>query len=85
MRGTETMRRKVITFKSLQLFQKASSPVNVEIALVKNNLGGLRFEAGQYQSASDFFRQAIREIEIASGPENPVLVRPLVNLAGAKT
>jgi tetratricopeptide (TPR) repeat protein len=67
--------------RSLQLFQKANGPVSVDAALMKNNLGCLRVEAGQYDSASDLFRQAIREIEIAAGPENPALVRPLVNLA----
>jgi len=66
---------------SLQLFRKANGPVSVDAALVKNNLGGLKLEAGQYDPASDFFREAIREIEIASGPEDHSLVRPLVNLA----
>lgn len=67
--------------RSLQLFQKANGPVAVDAALVKNNLGGLRLEAGQYESASDLFQQAIREIEVISGPESPELIRPLVNLA----
>lgn len=67
--------------RSLQLFQKANGPVAMDAALVKNNLGGLRMEAGQYESASDLFQQVIREIEIISGPESPELIRPLVNLA----
>jgi hypothetical protein len=31
-------------------------------------------EARRYQSATALFRQAIREIEIAAGPENPALM-----------
>lgn len=67
--------------RSLQLFQHANGPVSVDAALVKNDLGGLRLEAGRYESAGEFFRDAIREIEIASGPGNSALIRPLVNLA----
>jgi hypothetical protein len=53
----------------------------VNAALVKSNFGFLRLEARQYESAAAFFRQAIREIEIASSPDNQALIRPLVNLA----
>lgn len=67
--------------RSLQLFQKAKGPVSLDAALVKNDLGGLRLEAGQYESASEFFRQAIRAIETASGRNDPALVHPLLNLA----
>lgn len=67
--------------RSLQLFQQANGPVSIDAALVKNNLGGLRLEAGEYESAGNLLRQTIREIEIASSPESPALIRPLVNLA----
>jgi tetratricopeptide (TPR) repeat protein len=70
--------------RSLQLFQKANGTVTVDAALVKNNLGSLRLEAGRYESACDLFQQAIREIGIASGPEGPELIQPLVNLARCK-
>jgi Tfp pilus assembly protein PilF len=48
---------------------------------VHSNFGFLKLEARQYESAAPLFRQAIREIEIASSPEDPALIRPLVNLA----
>lgn len=67
--------------RSLQLFQKAYGPASIGGATMKNNLGGLRLEARRYQAASDLFRQAIREIEVVSGPGSPTLIRPLTNLA----
>jgi tetratricopeptide (TPR) repeat protein len=67
--------------RSLQFFQQAYGTVSIDAAIVKNNLGSLRLEAGQYESAADLFRQAITEIEVASSPENPAIVRPLLNLA----
>lgn len=71
--------------ESLMLFQQAHGPVSVDAALVKANLAFMRLEARQCESAADLFRQAIREIEIASGPENQALIRPLVNLAGCES
>jgi len=65
----------------LRFLHQAQRPVSVDAALVKANLGFLHLEARRYGSAADLFHQAIREIEIASGPGNPALVRPLVNLA----
>ncbi|HEY7304752.1 MAG TPA: tetratricopeptide repeat protein [Bryobacteraceae bacterium] len=67
--------------ESLRFFHQAHGPVSVDAALVKANLGFLRFEDRRYESAAGLFRQAIREIEVASGPENPALIRLLVNLA----
>lgn len=67
--------------RSLLLLRQAHGPASVDAALVEANLGFVRLDAQQHESAAGLFRQAIREIEIASGPENPALVRPLVNLA----
>lgn len=63
------------------LFRQARGPVSVDAALVEANLAFMRLEMRQYESAASLFRQAIREIEIASGPEDQALIRPLVNLA----
>jgi tetratricopeptide (TPR) repeat protein len=71
--------------RSLQLFQKAYGPASIGAAFVKNSLGGLMLEAGRYEAASDLFRQAIREIEVVSGPDSPVLIQPLGNLARSET
>lgn len=65
----------------LRFLQQAQAPVDADAALVRANLAFLRLEARRYESAADLFHQAIREIEIASGPGSPALVRPLVNLA----
>ena len=67
--------------RSLQLFHEAQGPVSLDAAAVENNLGYIKFEAGQYDSASDLYRQAVREIESALGSQHPSLVRPLINLA----
>jgi tetratricopeptide (TPR) repeat protein len=67
--------------RSLELFHKTMGPISVDAAVVKTNLGGIRLEAGQYQAAADLFQQAIQEIETASNPENPALIRPLINAA----
>jgi len=67
--------------QSLLLLREARGPASVDAALVQANMGFLRLEARQYASAAAFFRQAIREIQIASGPEDPALIRPLINLA----
>jgi hypothetical protein len=48
---------------------------------VKANIGFLRLNDRQYESAAVLFRQAISEIEIASGIKDPALIRPLINLA----
>jgi hypothetical protein len=48
---------------------------------VEANLGFLRLEAQQYASAAALLRQAIREIEIASGTDDPQLIRPSITLA----
>jgi hypothetical protein len=48
---------------------------------VEANLGFLRLEAQQYASAAALLRQAIREIEIASGTDDPQLIRLLITLA----
>jgi tetratricopeptide (TPR) repeat protein len=44
-------------------------------------MGLLRLEARQYASAATLFRQAILEIETASGPDDPTLIKLLLNLA----
>lgn len=67
--------------RALLLLRQAHERASVDAALVEANLGFVRLDARQYESAEGLFRQAISEIEIASGPESPVLVRPLVNLA----
>lgn len=67
--------------QSLHLLQKAEGPASAGAAVVEANLGFLRLQAGQYESAANFFLQAIRCIEIASSPSDPALIRPLVNLA----
>jgi tetratricopeptide (TPR) repeat protein len=67
--------------RSLELFHRTMGPISVDAAVVKINLGGLRLEAGQYQAATDLFQQAIHEIETASNPGNPALIRPLINAA----
>ena len=71
--------------RSMMLFRQAHGPISVDAALVEANLAFLRLEARQYESAADLFRQAIHEIEIASGPENQALIRPLVNLAACES
>ncbi len=71
--------------RSLMFFRQAHGAVSVDAALVETNLAFLHLEARQYESAAGLFRQAIREIEIASGPENQALIRPLVNLAGCES
>lgn len=70
--------------ESLYLLHQAHGPVSVDAALVEASLGFVRLKARQYESAADLFRQAIHEIEIAAGPENPALIRPLVDLAGCE-
>ncbi|MBV9767389.1 MAG: tetratricopeptide repeat protein [Acidobacteriaceae bacterium] len=67
--------------ESLNFLHQAHGPVSVDAALVEANLGFLRLESRQYDSAASFFRQAIHEIEIADGPKSAALIRPLVNLA----
>lgn len=67
--------------RSLLLLRQARGPASVDAAAVQTNIGLLRLEARQYASAAALFRQAIRQIEIASGPEDPALIRPLLNLA----
>lgn len=67
--------------RSLELFHRTMGPVSVDAAVVKTNLGGLRLDAGQYQAATDLFQQAIHEVETASTPDSPVLIRPLINAA----
>ena len=71
--------------QSLMLFRRAHGPVSVDAALVEANLAFMRLEARQYESAAGLFRQAIHEIEIASGPESQALIRPLVNLAACES
>jgi tetratricopeptide (TPR) repeat protein len=67
--------------RSLQLFEQARRSASQQAAYVKNNLGGLKLEAGRCDSARDFFQQAIQEIESISGLEDPNLVKPLINMA----
>ena len=67
--------------RSLALLRKAHGPVSVDAALVEASIGFLRLQAHQYEFAAALFREAIREVEIASGPENPELIRTLLNLA----
>lgn len=67
--------------RSLTLYRQAYGPVSLDAALVEANIGFLRLKARQYGSAAALFRRAIGEIEIASGPQNPALIRPLLDLA----
>lgn len=67
--------------RSLVLLRQAHGPASLDAALVEANIGFLRLKARQYGSAAALFRQAIGEIEIASGRENPALIRPLLDLA----
>ncbi len=71
--------------QSLILFRQAHGAVSVDAALVEANLAFMRLGARQYESAADLFRQAVRKIEIASGPEDQALIRPLVNLAACES
>ncbi len=70
--------------QALRLFRSAQGPVSIDAAIVESNLGTLYWEAGQYGPAGDLFRQSIRDIKTASGPQNPALVRSLINLAGCE-
>jgi tetratricopeptide (TPR) repeat protein len=67
--------------RSLQLFEQARQIAIRQTAIAKNNLGGIKLDAGRCDSAGDLFRQAIQEIESISGPENLAFVNPLINLA----
>jgi tetratricopeptide (TPR) repeat protein len=67
--------------RSLQLFHQTQGAVSAGAAAVESNLGFLRLELGQYESAKDLFRQSIHDFEVALGPDGPALIRPLVNLA----
>jgi len=44
-------------------------------------LASLGLEGRQYKAAADLLKAAIGEIEAAVGPDNPALIRPLINLA----
>jgi tetratricopeptide (TPR) repeat protein len=70
--------------RSLVLLRQAHGPVSLDAALVEANIGFLRLKARQYAVAAALFRQAIGEIEIASGPGNPALIRPLLDLANCE-
>lgn len=67
--------------RSLLFLRQALGPASVDAAVVQANMGLLRLEARQYASAATLFRQAILEIQIVSGPDDPALIRPLLNLA----
>src|SRR5262249_49278362 len=67
--------------RSLLLLRQARGPASIDAAIVQSNMGLLRLGARQYALAAALFREAIREIEIASGPDDPALIRALVNLA----
>jgi Tfp pilus assembly protein PilF len=69
--------------RSLVLLRMAEGSVSVDAALVEANLAFLLLDDQRYQSATARFRQAIHEIEVASSPQNPALIRPLINLARA--
>jgi len=66
---------------SLLLMRQALGPASVDAAVVRANMGALRLEARQYASAATLFRQAILEIETASGLDDPALIRPLLYMA----
>jgi tetratricopeptide (TPR) repeat protein len=66
---------------ALQLLRQTEDSASVLAASIESNLGFLRAESQRYESAKPFFRQAIREIEMAAGPEHPLLIRILVNSA----
>jgi tetratricopeptide (TPR) repeat protein len=66
---------------SLLLVRQALGPASVDAAVVRANMGELRLEARQYASAATLFRQAILEIETASGLDDPALIRPLLYMA----
>jgi tetratricopeptide (TPR) repeat protein len=70
--------------RSLVLLRQAQGPASLNAALVEANIGFLRLKARQFGSAAALFREAISEIEIASGPENPALIRPLLDLANCE-
>ena len=70
--------------ESLHRLHQAHGPISVDAALVETNLGFVRLDARQYESAAALFREAILEIEIAAGPETPALIRPLIDLAGCE-
>jgi tetratricopeptide (TPR) repeat protein len=70
--------------RSLVLLRQVHGPVSLDAALVEANIGFLRLKARKFGRAAALFRQAIGEIEIVSGPENPALIRPLLDLAGCE-
>jgi hypothetical protein len=67
--------------RSLLLLRQANGSPSVDAALVEANLGFVQMDGRQFESAALLFQRAIHEIEIASGPDSPALIRPLVNLA----
>jgi len=66
---------------ALELLRKTESSASVLAASIESNLGFLRLESQRYESAEGFFRQAMHDIEMAAGPEHPLLIRILVNSA----
>ena len=64
--------------RSLTLLRQARGPASVEAGAVETNRGFMRLQKGEYTSAASLLEQAIRETEIASGPETPALIRPLI-------
>ena len=70
--------------QSLLLLRKTQGAVSADATAVESNLGFLNMESGRYEAAKDLFRQAIRELETALGPEDSSLIRPLLNLAACE-
>jgi tetratricopeptide (TPR) repeat protein len=67
--------------QALQLLRKPTTAASGDIAIVENNLGFLHLEAKRYDSAADFFRKSISDLEATASPDCAALIPPLVNLA----
>jgi tetratricopeptide (TPR) repeat protein len=70
--------------ESLAAFKRQPARWQQEIGTLLGDIGVVRQFKGKNEEAIDLFRKAIAVHEAELGPENPILLRPLVNLARAQ-
>ena len=67
--------------RALDVWEEVEGRHGPIAATVRNNLGAMYSDSGDYVSAADLFTQAIDDLQRTSGTETRALVRPLLNLA----
>ena len=72
-----------LLIQALEAYRQGSEVVQAYVGVAMTNMGALRRLQGRHEEAAQFFQESVTSIESHLGPDHPLLIRSLNNLAMA--